>query len=97
MEEYLEVLNREKFAKFHNFKNNAELVLNKIIEISIAYKPSERIIIISDLADNKFLEIAKESSADYLITGNFRDFTFDKFENTNIVSPKYYIENFKPK
>ncbi|MBK8673652.1 MAG: hypothetical protein IPN93_11985 [Bacteroidetes bacterium] len=37
MEEYLEVLNREKFAKFHNFINNAELVLNKIIEISIAY------------------------------------------------------------
>ena len=49
------------------------------------------------MADNEFLEVAKESSADYLITGNFRDFTIDKFDNTNIVSPKYYIENFKPK
>ena len=48
------------------------------------------------MADNKFLEVAKESSADYLITGNFRDFTIDKFDNTNIVSPKYYIENGKP-
>ncbi|MBK8673648.1 MAG: hypothetical protein IPN93_11965 [Bacteroidetes bacterium] len=52
----------------------------------------KRIIIISDLADNKFLEVAKESSADYLITGNFRDFTFDKFENTIIVSQNIILK-----
>ncbi len=95
MEEYIEVLNRAKFEKFYNFKNNAEVVMNKLIEISIPYTPIEKIIIISDLPDNKFLEVAKESSADYLITGNFKDFNFETFENTKIVSPKYYFENFK--
>ncbi len=95
MEEYIEVLNRAKFEKFYNFKNNAEVVMNKLIEISIPYTPIEKITIISDLPDNKFLEVAKESSADYLITGNFKDFNFETFENTKIVSPKYYFENFK--
>ncbi len=95
MEEYIEVLNRAKFEKIYNFKNNAEVVMNKLIEISIPYTPIEKIIIISDLPDNKFLEVAKESSADYLITGNFKDFNFETFENTKIVSPKYYFENFK--
>jgi len=28
--EYVEVLNRDKFAKFTNFKTNAEVVLNKL-------------------------------------------------------------------
>jgi predicted nucleic acid-binding protein len=69
--------------------------MNKLIEISIPYTPIEKITIISDLPDNKFLEVAKESSADYLITGNFKDFNFETFENTKIVSPKYYFENFK--
>jgi len=96
LEEYIEVLNREKFEKFSNFKNNAEVVINKLIEISIFYLPIEKITIISDFADNKFLEVAKESMADYLITGNFRDFSFDNFENTKIVSPKEFIETFGP-
>lgn len=95
MEEYIEVLNRAKFEKFYNFKNNAEVVMNKLIEISIPYKPIEKITLISDLPDNKVLEVAKESSADYLITGNFKDFNFETFENTKIVSQKYYFENFK--
>ncbi len=96
VEEYIEVLNREKFERFSNFKNNAEVVINKLIDISISYLPIEKITIISDLADNKFLEVAKESKADYLITGNHRDFNFKNFENTKIVSPKDFIENFKP-
>ena len=96
VEEYIEVLNREKFEKFSNFKNNAEVVINKLIEISIFYMPIEKITIISDFADNKFLEVAKESMADYMITGNSRDFSFNNFENTKIVSPKEFIENFRP-
>lgn len=96
VEEYIEVLNREKFERFSNFKNIAEVVINKLIEISIFYLPIDEIAIISDLSDNKFLEVAKESMADYLITGNYRDFNFDNFGSTKIISPKDFIENFKP-
>ena len=96
IKEYVEVLNRTKFEKFYNFKNNAEVVLNKLIEISVSFKPTEKLIIISDLADNKFLELAKESFSDYLITGNHRDFDMSVFENTKVVSPKHYIEKYRP-
>ena len=96
IEEYIEVLNRAKFEKFLNFKNNAEVVLNKLIEISVSYTPTEKILIISDLTDNKFLELAKESNSEFLITGNHKDFDFEVFENTKIVSPGLYIEKYRP-
>ena len=96
VEEYIEVLNRDKFEKFLNFKNNAEVVLNKLIEISTSYTPTEKLVIISDLADNKFLELAKESDSEFLITGNHKDFYFELFENSKIVSPRLYIEKYRP-
>ncbi|MBL7755024.1 MAG: putative toxin-antitoxin system toxin component, PIN family [Chitinophagaceae bacterium] len=94
LEEYIHVLNRPKFERFPNFKNNAEVVINKFIEISTTFKPTEKLFIISDLSDNLFLELAKISEADFLITGNSTDFTFDKFENTQIVKPQVFYEQF---
>ena len=72
------------------------MVLNKLIEISASYTPTEKLVIISDLADNKFLELAKESNSDFLITGNHKDFDFELFENSKIVSPRLYIEQYRP-
>lgn len=95
LEEYIEVLNRTKFERFHNFKNNAEVVINKLIDISVTFMPTDKVFLISDMADNKFLELAKISDADYLITGNSVDFTFDQFENTKVVSPQHFYEQFQ--
>jgi putative PIN family toxin of toxin-antitoxin system len=94
IKEYINVLNRPKFERFHNFKNNAEVVLNKLIEISTTFKPTEKVLIISDLSDIKFLELVKVSEANFLITGNSNDFTFDRFEKTQIVSPQMFYEHF---
>jgi predicted nucleic acid-binding protein len=41
--------------------------------------------VLTDTSDNKFLELAAASSADFLITGNTLDFTLDEFE----VVPKF--------
>jgi putative PIN family toxin of toxin-antitoxin system len=68
--EYIEVLNREKFTKYTNFKSKADIVLNKLREISTYYETNQKIEILSDTSDNKFLELAAVSFADYLITGN---------------------------
>ncbi|MFV0346455.1 MAG: putative toxin-antitoxin system toxin component, PIN family [Bacteroidales bacterium] len=72
--EYISVVNREKFSKYKNFKTNADVVLNKLCEISVFYKIGKSVDILTDVSDNKFLELALESSADYLITGNILDF-----------------------
>ena len=92
--EYVDVLNRDKFAKFINFKSKAEIVLNKLREVSTFYKPDRIVEILTDTSDNKFLELAAISSADYLITGNTLDFTITEFEYTQILTPRAYWDNY---
>lgn len=88
--EYIEVLNREKFTKYSNFKSKADIVLNKLNEISTYYETKRKIEILSDVNDNKFLELAAVSSADFLITGNTLDFNLTEFEYTRILTPREY-------
>ncbi len=95
--EYIEVLNREKFTKYTNFKSKADIVLNKLREISTYYETNRKIEILSDTSDNKFLELAAVSSADYLITGNTLDFQITEFEYTMILTPREFWNFFEPK
>ena len=95
--EYVEVMNRDKFVKYTNFKTKADIVLNKLREISKFYKTDRKIDILTDTSDNKFLELAAVSSADYLITGNTLDFDITEFEYTRILTPREYWDNFDPK
>jgi hypothetical protein len=94
-EEYLEVLNRPKFSRYPDFLKKAEFVLSQIESIATKYLPTERFEIIDDKNDNRLLELASESKADFIITGNTNDFTMTKFKDTQVVSPKDYWENFR--
>lgn len=96
-EEYVEVLSRDKFNKFHDFKIKADVVLTKLKEISTFYQTDQKIDILADASDNKFLELAAISSADYLITGYTADFTLNEFEYTTIVTPREYWDNHRQK
>jgi len=96
-DEYVEVLNRDKFSKFANFKTKAEVVLNRLREIATFYRTDRRVEVLTDTSDNKFLELAVASSADYLITGNTLDFTISEFDYTGIVTPRAYWDNYAPK
>lgn len=95
--EYVAVMNREKFAKYANFKTNADIVLSKLREISTFYKTDQRVEVLTDASDNEFLELASVSSADYLITGNILDFQITEFEYTRILSPREYWDNSDPR
>ncbi len=95
--EYVEVLNRDKFSKFANFKTKAEVVLNRLREIATFYQTDRKIEVLTDTSDNKFLELAAVSSADYLTTGNTLDFTITEFEYTKILTPREYWDNYAPK
>ncbi|WP_027003056.1 putative toxin-antitoxin system toxin component, PIN family [Hugenholtzia roseola] len=95
--EYVEVLNRDKFAKFANFKTKAEVVLSKLREISTFYRTDRKVEILTDTSDNKFLELAAVSFADFLTTGNTLDFTITEFEYTKILTPREYWDNYAPK
>jgi putative PIN family toxin of toxin-antitoxin system len=90
--EYIEVLNREKFSKYPEFVIKAEIVLNKIDELSLKLSPSIRLQVINDEPDNRFLELAVTAEANFLITGDKNDFLLSQYGSLQIVSPREYIE-----
>ena len=96
LDEYCDVLARPKFFKIPNFKNNADIVLNRFIDMALFYEPKIYLDIIKDKDDNMLLELADESNADFLITGNYLDFNFTQYKNTRVVAPRDFWEYFHP-
>ena len=92
--EYVQVLNRERFRKYSGFVTNAEIVLNKIDQISENFSPLNKIDVIKDEPDNRFLELAITANADFLITGNTNDFTFKTYQQIKIVTPSEYVNEY---
>lgn len=45
-----------------------------------------------DPPDNQFLACAAEVKAEFLITGNSNDFTFEYFRKTRIISPRGFMD-----
>lgn len=95
LKEYHNVLKRDKFSKYPGFTSRAENVLASIEEIATFFIPKTRLALINDPEDNRFIELAEESNADFIITGNTADFTFNSYKETKIVSPKEYWEHFR--
>lgn len=96
MMEYYDVLARPKFSRFQDFFSRAESLLVEIESKALRFKPSIKLELILDKDDNKVLELADESQADFVITGNTNDFTFSTYKQTKIVTPKEYWENYQP-
>lgn len=93
--EYKEVLARPKFVKFPDFRDNANFLLLKLSAIAVFYNPTKKLRIIRDVPDNRILELAQASTADFLITGNTNDFTMPNFEETRITTPSEYWTKFR--
>ena len=84
------MLSRPKFSRFPDFFIRAEALLADIDNRAMKYYPTEKIDIISDKDDNKILELAEECKADFIVTGNTNDFTFQQYGETRILTPKDY-------
>ena len=72
-DEYVNVLNRERFIKYAGFVANAEIVLSRMEELSQKHLPALIIDRIKDDSDNAFLELGVSANIDFLITGNTND------------------------
>jgi len=96
MQEYWEVLFREKFKKYPDFQLEALNLLKEIGNKATIFSPTININLLNHKNDNKFLELADESNADFLITGNTTHFTISKYKKTIIINPKNYWENYRP-
>ncbi len=91
-DEYIGVLGRDKFSKFKDFRAKADVVLAALKSNSLFFNTDIKVDVLTDTSDNKFLELAAASSADFLITGNTLEFTLDEFEYTKILTPRAYWE-----
>lgn len=90
-QEYRGVLRRKKFQGLD--QESIEKILSVLKQQTLWVSPRIPVNILSrDPADNKFLECALESQADYLITGNTRHFPLKKFHGTRIINPRDFID-----
>jgi len=92
LREYCDVLSRPKFSRISNFEQNAGIVLNRFTKSALFYHPQIRLDILKDKSDNKLLELADVSHANFLITGNSTDFTITQYNHTQILSPRSFWE-----
>ena len=92
LQEYYEVLFRPKFSKITDFFINAHVLLLRIETISQKFIPQITLDILPDKDDNMLLELAQESKADFLITGNINDFVIPSYKQTKILTPREYLE-----
>jgi putative PIN family toxin of toxin-antitoxin system len=95
VKEYYAVLGRKKFSKYADFISTANMLMTDIESKAILYTPKTKLQILADPDDDKLLELAHESKADFLITGNTNDFTIDHYRKTKIITPKEYWELYK--
>lgn len=56
--------------------------------------PNEKISVCRDEDDNRFLEVAVTSQAEFVITGDRDLLTLKKYQRTKILSPKEFLRNF---
>ncbi len=88
--EYRDVLDRYKFKDLD--QSSVMELLNQLKKQALWVMPQVPVDVIKrDPSDNKFLECALESKADYLVTGNTEHFPFEKFHKTRIVTPRELI------
>ena len=90
LKEFQAVIEHSKFKKYPDFTFNTKNIIDGLLRFSILVQPNIFVDILRDSSDNKFLDAALSCRADFLITGNSKDFTFKRFENTEIISPEKY-------
>ena len=93
MQEYQDVLYRPKFG-FRLREVDTLLAFLRTEGEHITTQPSN--LEIKDLMDLPFVEIALQGLADFLITGNLKDFKFEKPEIMElIVSPNQFLRHWQ--
>lgn len=86
--EYEEVIRRSKFKRTQTEIENA---LATVRQKGLWVKPSSKVFACADPDDNIFLECAEAAQADYIITGNLRDFP-SAWARTRIVTPRQMLD-----
>lgn len=95
LQEYERVLERPKFKLD---KKEVKDLMKLIKEKAVKVKPTKKVAKIKkDLADNRVLECALETQAGFIVTGNKKHFSFEKFHRAKVVNPQEFATYFMAK
>lgn len=91
LQEFIEVANRPKFRKYFSEEDIEELLslfdyFGELVEVNSVVE------ICRDPKDNFLLALAKDSEADYLITGDKDLLEIKQFESTKIITFSDFVE-----
>lgn len=97
-----EVIKRGKFVKIIKKRNlNVDIILESLVTICKFYHISsntveklKREISIVDKDDLKFIELAIEAKADFIISGDPHLLKIQKYQNIEILKPVEFLEEF---
>ena len=90
--ELKEVLSREKFDFID--KDEKEELLSLLSSVAEIFVPTAHIDVCRDKKDNKFIELAVESKADYIVASDEDLLSLKKVGNVKILSPSESLELF---
>ena len=87
LEEYIEVLAR---AQFGWDQRRIERLIRDLRAAATLVIPRKRLRITSDPDDNKVMECALEARADFVVTGNVRDFPA-RYQDVRVINPVDFL------
>ena len=88
LEEYGGVLRR---PRFNLDPGKITRSIRAIRDVAVLVQPQKQLHVTRDPDDDKVLECALEGGAEYVVTGNVRDFP-KQFQNIRIVPPRRFLE-----
>ena len=92
--ELREVLNRRKFDKYLQIEERQKFLI-KFFDTSRRILIQETISICRDAKDNKFLELAVNGDAKFIITGDQDLLILNPFRGINIITPELLVSEFR--
>jgi putative PIN family toxin of toxin-antitoxin system len=92
--ELREVLNRRKFDKYLEIEERQKFLI-KFVDTSRHILIQETISICRDAKDNKFLELAVNGDAQFIITGDQDLLVLNPFRGIKIITPEILVSEFR--
>jgi len=92
--ELREVLNRRKFDKYLQIEERQKFLI-KFVDTSQRILIQETISICRDAKDNKFLELAVNGDAKFIITGDQDLLILNPFRGIKIITPGLLVSEFR--
>ncbi len=93
LSELISVVNRPKFKKYFN-KQDVKKLIGFMQDFAEIVEVQSEVNQCRDLKDNFILSLAKDSNAEYIITGDYDLLDLEKFENTKILTINQFLQIF---